>query len=315
MAWVLSVLIAVSTGVLMPGTAAAHTVLKYSNPSAGQVLRTAPAQLELAFNEKLRAGTAQVAVTVGEAKPVEIDIQVGEDTITSDLAAEDLPVVPEGEAVRWKIGYRIVSEDGHPVAGVVEFVVDRTLLASTPADGAVLSALPSELELSFGRDITAVDPVAVSAGDTAEQQAPAVISGKLVRVSLTDLEPATGVGAQQYRIGYRLLDDSGEILTGLLLFTVDPATGTAAPALEPLAAASSAAAVPAPPVPSSDPSATADVAPDPTSAPDAVVQAAAPGVDTESGSWTWILVAVAMLLVVATAVALVLRRSRADRSA
>lgn len=313
--WLLSVLIVLSAGAVLPGTALAHTVLKYSNPSAGQVLRTAPDQLELAFNEKLRAGTAAVAVTVGDAKPVEVDIQVGADTITSDLSAQALAQVPEGEAIRWKIGYRIVSEDGHPVSGVVEFVVDRTLLSSSPAEGAVLSSLPPEIELSFGRSVAAVDPVAVSAGDTPEQQIPAVAAGNQVRVSLANLDPAAGDGAGEYRLGYRLTDSSGEILTGLLLFTVDPASGVAPVTLEPLAAAASSAVVPTPgnesaaAVPDEGtPSARASSMNDGQ-------EAAGPAGHADSGAQTWILVAIVVLLLAGATGAVVLRRSRSDKPA
>lgn len=309
MAWLLSMMVALSTGVLLPGTATAHTVLKYSNPSAGQVLRTAPAQLELAFNEKLRAGTAQVAVTVGDAQPVEVEIQVDEDNITSDLSAEALPEVPEGAAVRWKIGYRIVSEDGHPVAGVLEFVVDRTLLASSPAEGAVLSSLPPELELNFGRTIASVDPVAVAAGDTPEQQVSAVVAENLVRVSLAELEPAAGTGPQQYRVGYRLTDSTGETLTGLLLFTVDAASGTAPATLAPLVEASTPAVVPVP----SDLSpvdASTDASP---TAPTSSVEETTEAAGTDTGVPIWILVAVLVLLAAGAAVVVVLRRSRSGK--
>lgn len=237
-------LLMLGVGTLTVGPASAHTVLKSSNPSAGQVLRQAPDTIELAFNEELRANTSQVAVTVGDTAPIEVEIEATVDTLTADLTGVSLPEVAEGERTPWKIGYRIVSTDGHPVSGIVEFVVDRTLLVSSPAEGDVLSSVPPAIDLTFGRDISSVDVVAVTVGDAAEQQVTAAAGGNRVQVPLGTVDVPQTDGAQPWRIGYRVVDAGGEVLTGLLSFSVDVANGTAPVTPEELSEPPAAAATP-----------------------------------------------------------------------
>jgi len=114
--------------------AAAHSILKSSQPKAGSVAETAPDQIELLFNEPVELTFGAIEVTgpdgtrydVGEAE------HPGgrEDTVTIALSDG----LPNGKfLVRW----RIIAADGHPRAGKFGFRLNAPVAVSpspTPAD-------------------------------------------------------------------------------------------------------------------------------------------------------------------------------------
>lgn len=119
----LSVAIAIATA----PAAWAHSTLISSSPAADSVLAAPPARIELVFNEQIRDFQPRIAVTVGDHDPVEVTPVVDGTTVSADLTG--VPVPDDGAAgstvgaVAWKVGYRVVSADGHPVTGLVPFSV------------------------------------------------------------------------------------------------------------------------------------------------------------------------------------------------
>ena len=111
---------AVAMGLVLPAApAAAHASLQHSTPAEGAVLAEAPGVVELVFGEPValvpdgfqlydatgghRAMTAdQLDATVGVSLP---------------------PDLPEGS---YTLGWRVVSDDSHPVSGVLSFTVGRS---------------------------------------------------------------------------------------------------------------------------------------------------------------------------------------------
>lgn len=94
--------------------AQAHDELVSSNPTSGQVLETAPDQLELVYSGDIMEleGANQVRVTDSSGQ----EIQQGEPkvqgkTLTQRLTASDR--ADETYTVTW----RVVSSDGHPIQG------------------------------------------------------------------------------------------------------------------------------------------------------------------------------------------------------
>jgi copper resistance protein C len=110
--------------------AMAHTRLQSSEPADGTSTATAPQRVSLTFNEPMQAGFATLTVIGPDATAY----QSGE--ISTDGGTVSIAVAPLGPAGRYEIGYRVVSEDGHPVTGSVAF----TLTAPGPAAAAASSA-------------------------------------------------------------------------------------------------------------------------------------------------------------------------------
>ena len=126
--------------VLLWGGAApawAHSSLISSSPAADSVLAQPPDRVELVFNEEIRDFQPKLAITVGTADPVEVTPTVDGATVRADLTGLGLATGSDGTPVAWKIGYRVVSADGHPVSGLITFSVGDgpppSPVASAPA--------------------------------------------------------------------------------------------------------------------------------------------------------------------------------------
>jgi len=112
--------------------ASAHNVLVSSNPVAGSVMSKAPKTVTLVFDQDVQTLYAEMAITVGSQAPVEFAPTVHGRDVTADLSLENVTIPPVSTGlVAWKLGYRIVSADGHPVSGLVDFSVG-TGVAATP---------------------------------------------------------------------------------------------------------------------------------------------------------------------------------------
>ncbi len=103
----------------------AHGRLTTSDPADGAALAIAPSSVSLTFNEPVQAGFTTVTV-IG---PDGVDYHTGpygevDDTVTAPVR----PLVPAGP---YRIGYRVVSSDGHPVSGELDFTL------TTPGPAAV----------------------------------------------------------------------------------------------------------------------------------------------------------------------------------
>jgi copper resistance protein C len=104
---------------LHSGTALAHAMLVKAEPARRAALTKAPSQVRLWFNEEIEKDYASLAVqdmakaTVTEIKP--------------HVAAEDpksivLPL-PELEAGKYTVKFRVLSVDGHVVDSSYDFTV------------------------------------------------------------------------------------------------------------------------------------------------------------------------------------------------
>lgn len=108
------------------GAASAHTRLLSSDPADGASLDASPARVSLEFNETMQPEFSTITV-VG---PDGTAYQSG--APTADGRTIGTAVSPLGAAGRYEIGYRVISEDGHPVTGSVGF----TLTTAGPAAAA-----------------------------------------------------------------------------------------------------------------------------------------------------------------------------------
>lgn len=117
MSWVSAGLLAMLLlvlGLMMPAPAAAHDEMTASTPEDGATLDEAPKAIKLEFSGELQQMGSEVQVTSGdEAVSVDEPVIAGQ-TITSALP-DDMP------AGKYKVVWRVVSSDGHPISGESTF--------------------------------------------------------------------------------------------------------------------------------------------------------------------------------------------------
>lgn len=130
----LAVLLLAVAGLLgVAAPAFAHTRLQSTDPADGTSLAAGPQRVVLTFNESLPAEFSAITV-IG---PDGTAYQTG--PVTADGTTISTAVSPLGPAGRYEIGYRVVSDDGHPVEGKVAF----TLTAPGPAAATSTAAAPA----------------------------------------------------------------------------------------------------------------------------------------------------------------------------
>ncbi|MCD2469039.1 copper resistance protein CopC [Streptomyces sp. MBT42] len=99
--------------------AAAHTDLVSSSPARGASLDRPPTAIRLTFSNEMTERYAKVALTAPDGSAADVaGLDVSGRTAT-------LPVEPGLAAGTYTVGYRVVSADGHPVAGSFAFTVER----------------------------------------------------------------------------------------------------------------------------------------------------------------------------------------------
>ncbi|MEN3349598.1 MAG: copper transport protein [Bradyrhizobium sp.] len=110
----------------------AHAVLIGAEPADGSVLQEAPNMLVLRFNEAV-APTA-VSLLDAAGKPRDVAIRAVDQSVLVTLP----PDLPRGTQA---VSYRVVSQDGHPVAGSLLFSIGTVTGSAAPSGDGVLHAL------------------------------------------------------------------------------------------------------------------------------------------------------------------------------
>jgi copper resistance protein C len=103
------------------GTAFAHNVLITSDPQEGARLEAGPNEVRLTFDQPVRAGNDYNTVNIvgpGETYWTGGSARVEDTTVIA-------PVRALGPAGTYTIGYRVLSNDGHPVSGKITFTLTR----------------------------------------------------------------------------------------------------------------------------------------------------------------------------------------------
>jgi copper transport protein len=114
--------------------AAAHSILKSSQPKAGSVVQEAPSHIELVFNEPVELAFGGIQVTGPDGQRYEAgepEHREGREDIAMVALSEGLP---NGQ---YRVNWRIIAADGHPRAGKFGFRLNAPVTASpspTPAD-------------------------------------------------------------------------------------------------------------------------------------------------------------------------------------
>lgn len=126
----LAAVLVLFTGV--PGVVA-HSQLVSSSPADGAVVAQMPGAVELTFNEDLAEFPQAVVADAGNV--------VRKVTPTVSGSMLTVPIPTDQPAGRVEVRYRVVSADGHPIAGSIAFTVKGA--ASPSATASVGASTPS----------------------------------------------------------------------------------------------------------------------------------------------------------------------------
>lgn len=136
---VIAGLAAVAALLFVVGTAPAHghTDLAGSSPAAGARLGKTPSELELRFTENISREFAHVSLTRGEQPPERLQVSASGPVLIAGVPPPRAGTV--SGRVAWTVSYRVVSADGHPITGTLEF----TAPTGAQQDPSVSSSLPA----------------------------------------------------------------------------------------------------------------------------------------------------------------------------
>jgi methionine-rich copper-binding protein CopC len=112
----------------------AHNALVSSTPAAESTVDATPATVTLTFDQPVQKGNGLNTVSV--RGPGDTGWKTGTVDVQSNIVTASLDEL--GPAGGYKITYRIVSADGHPVSGEVPFTLSKegngTATATGPAE-------------------------------------------------------------------------------------------------------------------------------------------------------------------------------------
>ena len=134
-----------------PGTAHAHADSVGSAPRQGAVLNQSPSSITIRFSENVTFDSIP-PLTSTDGKPIETTASLQGSTMT----LRPIQPLPRGTTI---VTWRVISDDGHPVSGVLSFLVGKPgprgpklSVTTTPSVPAVLSGnRPGPLTLTFGK--------------------------------------------------------------------------------------------------------------------------------------------------------------------
>jgi methionine-rich copper-binding protein CopC len=125
------VAIASATFTMAAGPASAHTKLQSSTPKSDARLDEPPTELKLVFNDPVRGKYTQVKMLGPDGNNYESG------TPRTEGGTVTQRVRPLGPAGKYRIGYRVVAPDGHPLTGELDFILTKA------GPGAAAASAPS----------------------------------------------------------------------------------------------------------------------------------------------------------------------------
>ncbi|MEV7572957.1 copper resistance CopC family protein [Pseudarthrobacter sp. NPDC089323] len=139
--FLLALLLGLAAIVIPVGPASAHTYLEGSDPAPGAQLSAAPDRVSLVFAKGIQAEFTKVTLAIGSGAPATLATDITDQNVVVPVPAGIAARQPQGSTEAWKITYRTVAADGHPVEGTLTFSV--TASAAVPA-GPPAATLPAE---------------------------------------------------------------------------------------------------------------------------------------------------------------------------
>ncbi|WP_112276078.1 copper resistance CopC family protein [Lentzea terrae] len=102
--------------------AAAHNALISSDPKDKTSLEAGPSTVTLTFDQDVQGGQGINTISVVDANGGHYEVE-GDPTIKDNAVSTKVAAL--GKAGQYKIGYRILSADGHPVSGELTFTLTK----------------------------------------------------------------------------------------------------------------------------------------------------------------------------------------------
>jgi methionine-rich copper-binding protein CopC len=133
---VLGLLLGVLSSIIWATAADAHTSLKSVSPKDGATVATAPTEVVLTFDEAVSSSFATVTVTGPGGSVAKGRAAVDDAVVHQQLTG----ALPDG---RYKVAFRVVSEDGHPVSGTSTFTVSASTPTSASPEPTATTGTPS----------------------------------------------------------------------------------------------------------------------------------------------------------------------------
>ncbi len=134
---VLAVALAAVVGAVAAAPALAHTSLVSSTPTEG-VPAEAPGEVVLVFSDPVQPGLSAVSVTGADG-----DEQVsGEPSPGGDGASVTQALRSPLEPGTYRVAYRVLASDGHPVTGSFEITAVAAAPATAPATAPAATPTP-----------------------------------------------------------------------------------------------------------------------------------------------------------------------------
>ena len=122
----------------MWGVAYAHATLVSAEPAAGSHLAASPSRVRLVFSEPLEPALARVALVDGRKNVTPLAVASDPHDVHALIAPVD--ALADGA---YRVVWRVVSADGHPVGGSLVFWVGAGQTAAAPGVPAELDAPPT----------------------------------------------------------------------------------------------------------------------------------------------------------------------------
>ena len=108
---------------LAPLPAQAHTSLVSSVPMKNSAIKAIPKTIALTFDDKLVKIAGKNVSKFSVIGPDGNEIKLGPITLTNQIISAAV-LEPKPKPGTYKINYRVISGDGHPVSGTIKFTLN-----------------------------------------------------------------------------------------------------------------------------------------------------------------------------------------------
>lgn len=125
--------------------ALAHDSVIGANPEDGSVVQEFPSTIELEFSGEIQDGFNTLAITHDRVGDPDL-VYSGEPRIDGRDVILDIPADVEAEPGDYKVGFQIISSDGHATKGMTSFTYDPDGSAENAADEAAEETQDTEAD-------------------------------------------------------------------------------------------------------------------------------------------------------------------------
>lgn len=175
---------------LVGAPASAHTDFLGADPRDGSTLRDLPREVRLEFSDDMDPNLSTATIQVGDGDARQLALSNGDraNVLAATLPESLADSLTPGTTTRWTLSFRVVSRDGHPVAGSTAFTVrssgsETTSPSSAPSASPTASSVPDPPSSEASEEEAADAPEAV-ATDSRKGWLVAVAVGVLVLLVL-----------------------------------------------------------------------------------------------------------------------------------